>query len=457
MKHFLLLIGLGLLLAAACSKPASTPPPAPSSLPDTLRVGTLYSPASFFIYRGDSLGIDFTMARNLADSLHIPLKVVAKPSMQALIAALDSGQINLIAAPVPITSLTLPHIRPVGNERATRQVLVQRVHPGDTAEIADVTQLPGREVTVAANSKYEQRLRNLNDELGGGIRIVTVPADSLAPEDLVDMVASGKIDYTILDSDLANLHGAYHANLDTHLPVSLDQRVAWAVAPTDSLLAAKITANIETPAMQTAYLDLLKRYYQLEKLPSTTYGKIDFAKGRMSPGYDAIFRRYAPSINWDWRLLAAQAYTESNFNPQARSFAGARGLMQLMPSTGRTYGVSNPFSPEQSVRGAVNLLDDLNRQFAAKVPDPQERVKFVLASYNAGPGHIYDAMRLSRKLGLDPTKWDGNVARAVLMLANPVHFNDPVVKYGYLRGRETNDYVSRILDLYTLASLALPA
>lgn len=454
MKKLLLLMVVTL---AACSKPVP-PSSAPAAMPDTLRVGTLYSPASFFIYRGDSLGIDYDMARDLADSLRMPLTVVTRPSMQALIAALDSGQINLIAAPVPITSLTLPHIFPVGNESATRQVLVQRIaHDPDTSLITDVTQLPGREITVAAGSKYEQRLRNLNDELGGGIRILTVPDDSLAPEDLVDMVAEGKIDYTILDSDLANLHGSYHANLNTELPVSLDQRVAWAVAPGDTLLAAKINANISTPAMQSTLLSLLKRYYQLEKLPSTTYGKIDFTQGRMSPTYDAIFRRYAPSINWDWRLLAAQAYTESNFNPRARSFAGARGLMQIMPRTGRSYGLSNPFSPEQSVRAAVSLLSDLDRQFASQVPDPQERLKFVLASYNAGPGHIYDAMRLSRKLGLDPTKWDDNVDRAVLMLANPVHYNDPVVKYGYLRGRETHDYVSRILDLYSVASTALPA
>ncbi|MCX4330659.1 MAG: transglycosylase SLT domain-containing protein [Muribaculaceae bacterium] len=176
----------------------------------------------------------------------------------------------------------------------------------------------------------------------------------------------------------------------------------------------------------------------------------------MSPKYDKLFKRYAPTINWDWRMLAAQAYTESRFNPKARSFAGARGLMQIMPRTGRSYGLRNANDPEQSVRAAVSYLDDLNRMFESKVPDADERKKFILASYNAGQGHIFDAMRLAEKIGLDPQKWDDNVEKTVLMLANPQHYNDNVVKYGYLRGRETFDYVDRILKLYNLGKTAVP-
>ncbi len=462
MTHFnlTLTITLTLLLAAGCGSPSSREDPDETvvecSLPDTLRVGTLYSPTSFFIYRGDSLGIDYDMARSLADSLGRPMTVTVARSMPQLLAMLDSGSIDLAATQVPITSETAGRILPVGQETLTNQILIQRVEPGGSAEITDVTMLPGRDIYVLEGTKYEQRLRNLDRELGGGIRIHTLNPDSVAPEDLIDMVADGKIELAIMDSDVARLHGGYHANINTEVAVSLDQRASWAVAPGADCLAEAINAWSGDEAPKARRLELLKQYYQLEKLDRTTFGTIDFTDGTMSPAYDPIFRRYAPQINWDWRMLAAQAYTESRFNPKARSFAGARGLMQIMPRTGRAYGLKNPTSPEQSVKAAVSYLDDLDRMFASKVPDAAERKKFILAAYNAGQGHIFDAMRLAEKHGLNPKIWDENVEKAVLMLANPQHYNDNVVKYGYLRGRETYDYVNRIMTLYNLGKTAIP-
>lgn len=450
------------MLAAGCSGRKGDDSPDPDgtygcSLPDTLRVGTLYSPTSFFIYRGDSLGIDYDMARQLADDLRRPMTLSVARSLPQLISMLDSGKIDLIAYPVPITAEYDDDVTPCGFRNINCQVLVQRVPPGDEPGIKDVTDLPGKDVYVLKDSKYDFRLQNLNDELGGGIRIHRLPPDSIAPEDLIDMVADGKIPLAVLNADLARLHGSYHANINTEVALSLDQREAWAVARGRSCLADSINAWAERAEPSDARADLLKRYYQLDKLDGhLTYGKIDFSDGTLSPKYDDIFRRYAPSINWDWRMLAAQAYTESRFNPRARSFAGARGLMQIMPRTGRSYGLRNANDPEQSVRAAVSYLDDLDRMFASRVPDPDERKKFILASYNAGQGHIFDAIRLAEKIGLDPQKWDGNVEKTVLMLANPQHYNDNVVKYGYLRGRETFNYVKRILTLYNLGKTAVP-
>lgn len=456
MKKILLWVAAAFFVAAGCSDPRAQGGSDEKCIPDTLRIGTLYSPTSFFIYRGDTLGVDFDMARELADSLGRPMRIVVARSMPELIGMLDSGRIDLAAAPVPITSETSGLILPVGTEQLTRQVLVQRCNPGDTTEIHDVTDLPGREICVLAGSKYEQRLRNLDSELGGGLQIKTLDPDSVSPEDLIDMVSRGEIGLTVLDSDIARLHGGYHANVSSEVAVSLDQRTAWAVAPGRECLAEAIDRWAAESGPHDHRLELLKQYYQLGKLDRTTFGTIDFSDGTMSTDYDPIFRRYAPQINWDWRLLAAQAYTESRFDPKARSFAGARGLMQIMPRTGRAYGLKNPLSAEQSVKAAVSYLDDLDRMFRSRVPDPEERKKFVLAAYNAGQGHIFDAMRLAEKQGMNPQIWDENVEKAVLMLSNPKHYNDNVVKYGYLRGRETYDYVDRIMNLYELGKTAIP-
>lgn len=165
-------------------------------------------------------------------------------------------------------------------------------------------------------------------------------------------------------------------------------------------------------------------------------------KGKISY-YDALFMRYSSVCGWDWHLLAAVAYNESSFNPNAVSPMGAMGLMQLMPSTARQFGVSNAFDPEQSVKASARYFANLMAHYAV-VPNPDERINFALAAYNAGPGHVDDARRLAEKRGRDKNVWKGNVDEFVLYMSNPDYYNDPVVKYGYFRGGETYNYVNYI-------------
>ncbi|MDE7407429.1 MAG: transglycosylase SLT domain-containing protein [Muribaculaceae bacterium] len=420
-------------------------------LPDTLRVGTLYSPSSFFIYRGDSLGYDYELVKRFAADKGMALELHTAPSMARMLEMLDSGLIDIAAYEVPVTGEYKRRVLPCGYENITTQVLVQ---PSGADRITDVTQLVGRDVYVERDSKYEYRMRNLNAELGGGINIITVDRDTLIAEDLIDMVSTGQIPLTVVDSDVAQINATYYANIDISLPLSMEQRASWAVANNMQWLADSIDAWAAGSEPAQAQKEMMKRYFQLSKVDGTPY-QMDFDNGVISR-YDNIFRRYAPDIEWDWRMLAAQAYTESKFKPNARSFAGARGLMQIMPRTGRAYGLRNANDPEQSVRAAVRLLSDLDSQLQPLVPDEAERKKFMLAAYNGGLGHVLDAIRLAEKHGMDPAIWDENVAEAALMLSNPQYYNDPVVKYGYLRGRETYNYVKRLMDFYEVGKTAIP-
>ena len=122
--------------------------------------------------------------------------------------------------------------------------------------------------------------------------------------------------------------------------------------------------------------------------------------------YDAYFQRYAQTIRWDWRLLAAQCYQESCFDPQAKSWAGACGLMQIMPSTADHLGLARAdiYHPEKNIAAAVRYLSELEQSFA-DVREHSERTKFVLAAYNGGGFHIRDAMALARKYGRNPYHW----------------------------------------------------
>ena len=160
--------------------------------------------------------------------------------------------------------------------------------------------------------------------------------------------------------------------------------------------------------------------------------------------YDGFFQRYASTIRWDWRLLAAQCYQESTFDPKARSWAGACGLMQIMPGTADHLGLSraNIYDPEQNIAAAVRYLAELERNFS-DIREHSERTKFVLAAYNGGHFHIRDAMALARKNGRNASRWH-EVEPFVLGLSQPQYYNDPVVKNGYMRGSETVDYVRKI-------------
>jgi membrane-bound lytic murein transglycosylase F len=141
-------------------------------------------------------------------------------------------------------------------------------------------------------------------------------------------------------------------------------------------------------------------------------------------------------------------YQESRFNPEATSWAGAFGLMQLMPGTAENYGITNESSPRAQVKAGVKLIQWLDERFREDITDDNERIKFVLASYNIGYGHIQDARRLAEKYGADPDRWSGNVEEWLLKKSDPKYYTDPVVKYGYARGIETFNYVKEVMQRY---------
>ncbi len=175
-----------------------------------------------------------------------------------------------------------------------------------------------------------------------------------------------------------------------------------------------------------------------------TYAPMLNRKGGVISRYDGLFIAYGRRIRWDWRLMAAQCYQESTFDPQAKSWAGACGLMQIMPSTAETLGLSMSqiHDPESNIAAAAKYLADLEGKFS-DIADRNERINFVLASYNGGYHHIRDAMALTSKNGGNSKRWE-EVSQYVLRLASPAYYRDPVVKNGYMRGSETVDYVNKI-------------
>ena len=225
---------------------------------------------------------------------------------------------------------------------------------------------------------------------------------------------------------------------------STDQgKLSWAVRDGNTELADSIK-NWYKPEIAANVKREERELFSTQSIHRHVYAPMLNTQAGIISNYDHLFKRYAPIARWDWRLLAAQCYQESCFDPKAYSWAGAKGLMQIMPETARHLGLaeSEVCEPEQNIYAAVRYINELNSHFT-DIRNPEERKFFILASYNGGFFHIRDAMALAKKNGKNPHKWI-HVAGYVLKLSTPEYYNDPVVKYGYMRGSETANYVSAI-------------
>lgn len=409
-----------------------------------LVVLTMNRSTSYFIYRGEEMGFQYELAQQFASSQGLTLKIKTAHNMKEMLDKLRKGEGDIVAFNVPYTKENKDSLLYCGEQIVTHQVLVQR-KTGGSSPLTNVTQLVGKTVYVKPG-RYLQRLENLNKELGGGIHIREVKTDSITTEDLIYQVSLGKIDYTVTDDEEALLNKTYFENLDVSLAVSFDQRSSWVVRKNCPQLAAAASKWYKDNVSTEQYKSSMQRYFDISKQRTGSHYK--FTKKKLSP-FDHLFKQYAKKIDWDWRLLAALAYKESTFDPKVVSWAGARGLMQLMPSTARKFGLprGKDRNPEESIKAASKYIAFTERQFSG-IKNEHVRLQFVLATYNAGYGHISDAMALASKYGKSRHVWTGNVEKFILLKSNEKYYDDPVCKNGYFRGMETYNFVRDVLEQY---------
>jgi len=414
-----------------------------------VKVVTLYGPSSYFEYRDTAMGYDYEIMQALAAEHGFSVSWVVVDSLRQAVEMIENGEALILASDVPENSPFSRRLRLCGPKSLTEQVLVQP--PGDTV-IVDLRQLAGRTVYVEKGSKGERLLRHISEKRNLGINLRPVMGDSIATEDALAAVAKGDIQLAVVDSHTARLNQTYYPDLNITLAISGPETSRWAVARDNSRLASALDKWTDGPVHTELHDSILDKYFKSlkrEPVPGARYDR-SFANGYASP-FDHLFKKHAASTTWDWRLLAAQGFTESRFDSTARSWTGASGVMQIMPATARHFGLKkSEFSnASRSIETAVKVLDAFDKIMAGQVSDPIERQKFVMASYNAGPGHVLDAIRLARKYGYDPEVWDDNVEKAMLMKMQKKYYSDPVVRHGYSRGRETVDYVDRIWSYYS--------
>ncbi len=417
---------------------------------------TRYNANSFFLYRGQPMGYEYELLKLFADELGVELEIKIPTTRDSLFIMLNNGEGDLIASNLAITLERSENVDFSIHHNTTRQMLVQRKpdnwrrqrrHVTEAELIRNPLDLIGHTVSVRRGSNYYQRLNNLMHEIGGVITIDSMP-NSYETDEIIRLVNEGEIEFTIADENIAEINTTVYPNLDMRTPISFSQRIAWAFRKSSpELREAADEWMIKLKSNQSpVYYVIYNKYYKGDRRfrQRTTSDYFSLETGNISP-FDTLFKKYSSDTLFPWTLLASQAYQESHFDPNTQSWAGAVGLMQLMPTTAEELGVTDMKEPDQSVRAGARYLKKLYDNYWTELPD-SEAIKFTLASYNAGPGHVLDAQRLADYLNLDSTIWDGNVAEAIKMLADPQFFYNDVVKYGMCRGKEPFDYVREILQ-----------
>ena len=401
------------------------------------------------------MGYQFELLQSLANYLGVKLEVIVSNDLEKTFKFLEDGDCDLIAVNLTITKerskivdFTEPHSQ-------TRQVLVQRKPDNwmkmrrqelESNLLRNQLDLAGKTVYVQKGSIFYDRLQSLSDEIGDSINVVELP--NYETEQLIKLVAEGEIEYTVCDEIVGLVNQTYFSNIDVNTAISFPQNLAWAVRKGDDELRNSINSWLTGFKKTAKYKYIFNKYFKNSRSANIVHSDYYAINSGKVSEYDNIFKKESKLIDWDWRLLASLVYQESHFNANVKSWAGAYGLMQLMPSTASRFGVDTSSTPEQNIEAGVKFIMWLDGILKDKVQDKEERVKFILASYNVGLGHILDARRLAKKYGKDPNVWEGNVDYFILNKSNPEYYKDPVVKYGYCRGEETYQYVNEILDRY---------
>lgn len=421
-----------------------------------LKVLTTYSGTSYFLYRGRPMGFEYELLKRFADYLELDLEIHVSDNIDSLLMELNKGSVDLVAHGITITSERKDAVNFTDYLYLTHQVLVQK-KPDNWRQmkwsaiqkslVHDAIELIGDTVSVRANSSYHQRLENLSTEIGGEIIIDTLSGD-LSTDEIIKMVVDGKIKYTVADNNIASINASYFPVLDIDVPISFSQRIGWAVRSNSPELLQAANTWLKEMKKEVDYYVIYNKYFKnkrsfRKRIQSEFYS---LNKNRISQ-YDDLIRQYADSIRWDWRMLASLVYQESRFEADAGSWAGAKGLMQLMPAIAGELGVKNRLDPKQSIRGGTRYLDRLWNRFES-VPDSLQRLKFTMASYNCGYYHVVDARKLAAERNVNPDRWDEEVEEMILALSYPKNYNHPVVQYGYVRGIEPYTYVRQIFERY---------
>ena len=402
-----------------------------------LRVLLRNNAASYFLYRGELMGFEYELAQEFARYHELRLEVAVPRSQQEFSAWLLEGKADIAMGFLqPSDSqrrLGIEFTRPY--HFARQHIVVAKNDP--TKQLSD---LDNRTISVRRDSGYWETLTKLQQQ-GAGFTL-RAATDEIETEQLIEKVASGSYQATLADEQVLDIELAKSVGVRSAFTLEQEISHALAVRAGNPMLKQELDEFIKRIYKSEFYNLLYYKYFKNKgSVLKLSKGRIaDTQEGQISP-YDKLVQKYAEQYGFDWRLITAQMFQESRFDPKAKSGSGARGLMQLMPRTVHSLGFKNIDAPADGIQAGIKYMSWLGDRFSKELP-VAERLWFSLAAYNAGIGHVHDARRLANQIGLDPERWFENTESAMLLLAKKKYSSK--ARYGFVNGREPVNYVRDI-------------
>jgi len=402
----------------------------------TLRVAVDNNSSSYYIYRGRRMGFEYELLLDLGKRLGVQVEFIVAADIDDAFAQLEDGRVDLIAMNLQQnTGTNVSYTEAIGSMST---VLVGR------EKLLSWDSLGKDTVVVRKGAVYTSQLARLKDSLDLDFSIQEVQDHE---ETLLDRLVEKEINWTVAEKTVAQTNATYYDDLRLGLDVSKEGTVTWAMRNTSTDLLQVVNTWLQEKKKRLIP-DLYTKYFLNSKnqhfRTTSTYSSLG---GNRISVYDELIQENAQTLGWDWRLLAAVVYKESAFDTTALSYAGAQGLLQLMPVTLERFGVTNPSDPAESLRGGVKYLQYLDKFWLERVPETNERIKFILASYNIGQGHVEDAWKLTLKYRKNTQSWQ-EVSNFLNLKSDPKYYRDPVVKSGYAKGHIAVNYVRDVLGLF---------
>lgn len=406
-----------------------------------LNVVLLNAPTTYYIGPDGPSGFEYDLLNAYAKSIDVDLNITAAHTVKEALEYVGKENIDIISASLTKT----PHREELYNFgpsyfEVQEQVVCYRGMLGTAKFPRDVEDLEGLEIVVGENTSYYETIESL---INDGFDINVSVTSEYSTEELLEMVSNNQIDCTIADSNIYSNNLKYFPDIAMAFTISGREQLAWILPQSSTKLEANMYSWLNS-FVQSGKMTQLKDHYYSYVLFFDYYNTKMFYKRVESrlPKYESYFKSTSTKFGIPWTLLAAVSYQESHWNPKAKSFTGVRGMMMLTLHTAKLLGVTNRLDPQQSIIGGTRHL----KQMIKNVPEGvkgEDRLKFALASYNIGPGHIQDAMTLAKKLGLNQNVWS-DLKIVLPLLSQKKYYRS--LKFGYARGSEPVKYVEAIYN-----------
>lgn len=445
-----LLIILSLVLLVSCQSDVETVEPSPEAAStldailrsQRLRVITRNNSHCYYSYREQEMGFEYDLVKAFADHLGVQLEIIIAGKWEKMIPDLLSGAGDMIAASMTITPKRSRQVLfSDGYMNIVQHLMVHRSKPS----LKTLKDLSGQSIHVRKGTSYEERLENLK-RTQPELNYEIILHEDVPTEELIRRVSENEIDITIADSNIAMLNRRYYPNAIMTGTVNKAEKLGWAVHPAARKLMMRINLFFDQIQQNGTYAEIYNRYYaNVEQFDFVDLRKFHRRLRSHLPNYEILIKEAAEKFGFDWRLVAAQIYQESHFNPKARSHAGAHGLMQLTKRTAESFGVTDITDVEQNIFAGVNHLRNLIDYF--DIENDTDRLKISLAAYNIGQGHVRDAQKLAVQLRMDPQKW-ASIKKTLSLLRYRQYYQNAA--YGYCRGTEPVQYVRQIMIYYDI-------